>query len=252
MLHRGLPLALALLATPAAAETITIGTTGDYHPMLVPQDGGGMSGIEGDLVTAICARAGWACEWQILSIGEIFEALERGDIDLGAAGLGHISDRATPVLMTCPYLPPHLSGGQGTLYVRDPEHDPRTGPIATVRDTVFVDRLLQDGLDVRLFPDFDAAVTAVAGGEIPTYFGGTHGIEARPGGAQLTAVEDLDISGRGLSFAVTATRPALLVQVNAHLADLSADGTITEIFRQWSDREDIIDPIAECRSIPVS
>jgi ABC-type amino acid transport substrate-binding protein len=246
----GLTLALALLVAPASAETLIIGTTGDYAPFLVPQPGGGITGIEGDLVTAICARADWTCEWQILSIGEIFDALRRGDIDLGAAGMGYISDRDTDVLMACPYLPPALSGGQGTLYVLDPNHDPRSGPIAAVRDTVFVDRLLQDDLDVRLYPDFDAAIAASAAGEVPAYFGGSNGTETRPGGAILIPVEDLDISGRGLSIAITTTRPDLLHTVNGHLAAVSADGTITDIFARWSDRH-VPDPIAECTAIAI-
>ncbi|MBY4895171.1 transporter substrate-binding domain-containing protein [Rhodobacteraceae bacterium N5(2021)] len=240
---------LATLAAPANAQEVVIGTSSTYPPMIIHTGRAPVTGLEGDLLAELCTRAGWTCRWEFMPFDVIFPALEAGRIDIAANALGYSEERAARVHMTCPYRPLSPGGMHGTFFTRDPSHDPRSGPIAVLRGTLHHAALAEAGLDLRLFSEDDAAMDAVVSGALQAYFGPTPAVENYPNRAALIPAGEMPIRSGGTSIAVSPERPDLAAALDAQLIDLSHDGIITAITRQWlSDAVD--DPIALCDTGP--
>lgn len=244
-------LALLLMPFPALAEDITIGTAVPYPRILEHDGAGNVSGLEGDLVAAICARAGWTCTWEVMPFDTLFPALEAGRIDMAANVFGLTAERAARVHMTCPYMPPTADAEGGTFFVTDPAHDPRSGPVAVLRGSLFADTLDGIDADLRLFADEGLAIGALLSGDVPAYFGSATTAMGYPGAAALVNRGQLPTQSRGLSLAVTPTRPGLGAEVDAQLASLSRDGALTYLLNRWINRN-VDDPIALCDRQPTT
>lgn len=239
------------LAPQAHALEVVIGTSASYPPIIIHDGGAPVSGLEGELLSQICTRAGWSCTWEIMPFDVIFAALEVGRIDMAANSLGHTPDRAARVHMTCPYRPIAPDDMRGTFFTRDPSHDPRSGPIAVLRGTLHHIALAEAGLDARLFSEDRVALDSVVAGAIPTYFGPAPAVENHPSGAVLTPADEMQIQSGGTALAVSPLRPELAAALDAQLVALSRDGTITALTRQWIG-EAVDDPIALCETIPAT
>lgn len=251
---RFLALLLMVAITPlcAKAETLRIGTSASYPPIIVHNGAPPVSGLEGDLLAALCARAGWDCQWEIMPFDAIFVALETGEIDIAANSLGYTAGRAARVHMTCPYRPGSADGSYGTFYVLDPSHDPRSGPIAVLRETLHATALVRAGLEARLFSEDHTALDAVVAGDIPAYFGADPAVETYPSRGLLSTSGGMTIESGGTSIAVTPLRPDLAAEVDAQLVNLSRDGTITRLTTRWTGAG-VDDPIALCETgLPIS
>lgn len=257
-MRAALALAILVAAAPASAQEVIVGTSAHYPPIIVHNGSPPVTGLEGDLVSLICARAGWTCRWQIMPFDAVFPALETGQIDIAANSLGYTAERAARVHMTCPYRPMGEAGNTGTFYVRDPEHDARSGPIAVLRGTLHATALEAEGLDLRPFATDAAALDAVIAGTLPAYFGPDPAVDTHPGRAHLRAAGRMDVPSGGTSLAVSRTRPDLAAEVDAQLATLSREGIIATLIQTWTgdggdDDGTIDDPIALCDiGLPIS
>lgn len=243
------PLAPTLAATQAHAETVVIGTSATYPPIIIHDGGAPVSGLEGDIMSLVCARAGWTCRWEIMPFDTVFAALEAGHIDVAANSLGHTPARAARVHLTCPYRPAAPDDILGSFFIRDPHHDPRSGPIAVLRGTLHHAALVEAGLDARLFLEDRAALDAVVAEALPAYFGPSVAVEHHPSGGTLTRADDMPVHSGGTAFAVSPHRPDLAAALDAQLTDLSHEGIITALTRQWTG-EAVDDPIALCQTSP--
>lgn len=242
-------LATPALATPATADEVVIGTSSAYPPMIVHNGGPPFSGLEGDLLAHICANAGWTCRWDIMPFDVIFPALEVGRIDIAANAFGYTAARAARVHMTCPYRPASEDGMRGTFFALTSNLDPRSGPIAVLRGTLHQTALTEAGLEMRLFSDDNSAMDAVVAGAVPTYFGPAPAVDNYHNRAALLPIGEMPIQSSGTSFAVSPLRPDLAAMVDDQLANLSRDGIITSLTRQWTGGG-VDDPIALCEISP--
>lgn len=250
------PALLLALTAPATAQTITIGTAETYPPIIIhaPSNNaaGSVSGMEGQLIDAICARAGWTCVWQQMPFGELIPALEQGTIDIAAHALAYTPARALRVHMTCPYRPDLDGEITGTFLAISATTQPESGAIAVLNGSLHALALAQAGFTPQTFPDDASALASVVSGEISTYFGPTLGSAHGPARAALTPTGTLTLQSGGTSLGVTPTRPDLVAEVDDHLANLSRDGTITTISNRWLGQS-VEDPIALCDiHLPIS
>ncbi|GAB5449149.1 MAG: hypothetical protein Gyms2KO_40220 [Gymnodinialimonas sp.] len=243
---------LALLcasAVPATAQQVVIGTSASYPPIIIHDGAAPVSGLEGDLMAQICARAAWSCTWEFMPFDMIFAALEAGRIDIAANSLGHTAERAARVHMTCPYRPIAPGDMRGTFFTLDPSHAPRSGPIAVLRGTIHHTALVEAGLDARLFSEDRAALDAVLAGDLPAYFGPAPAVENHPSAPSFARAGEMEIQSGGTALAVSPHRPDLADALAIQLVALSRDGTITALTRQWIG-EGVDDPIALCETSP--
>lgn len=246
---RGIFIILCALACPAHAEDVVIGTSASYPPMIIHDGAAPVSGLEGDLLSHICTNAGWNCTWEIMPFDVIFPALEVGRIDLAANAFGYSAERAARVHMTCPYRPASSDGMRGTFYALTSDHDPRSGSVAVLRGTLHQTALAEVGLEMRLFSDDNSAMNAVVAGEVPAYFGPAPAVDNYHNRAALVPVGEMPIQSGGTAFAVSPLRPDLAAVVDDQLANLSRDGIITTLTRQWTGGG-VDDPIALCERLP--
>jgi ABC-type amino acid transport substrate-binding protein len=241
-----LPLAIG---APVNAQTITIGTAVAV-PQVLEHDGmGNVTGLEGDLLAAICTRAGWTCTWEVMDFDTLFPALEAGRIDIAANFLGHTPTRAERVHMTCPYFPDEGQLDGGSYFVTDPAHDPLSGAIAVLAGTLHAERLEDAGLTAQLYLTEDAAIEALLTGEVPAYFGASQTAVIHPEAERLIAAGVNPNASIGIALAVTPTRPFVAEVVDASLANLSREGMISELLSRWLNHR-IDDPIALCDTAP--
>lgn len=234
------------------AQQVIIGTADTYPPFIVHDGTPPVSGMEGELLALICARAGWSCRWEIMAFDRLFPALEAGRIDIAASSLGSTPERQARVHMTCPHRPADSDELQGNFYSLDPNIDPRSGVIAVMGDTLHASALSAAGHTTRLFPSDTAALDAVVAGEVPAYFGPSPAVGLYPNRARLSDAGTMMLSSGGTSLAVSRTRPDIIAGLDDQLVALSRDGIITALLLQWTG-DSVEDPIALCDiQLPVS
>lgn len=243
--------ALAMATLPVSAQTITIGTSASYPPIIVHNGSPPVSGLEGELLGVICTEAGWTCIWEILPFDVLIPALEAGRIDIAANSLGYTADRAARVHMTCPYRASPNGKASGRFLVLDPATTPQNGPIAVLRGSLHADTLAQEGLTARPFSEDADALAAVASGAIPSYYGPDAIADLFADAFGLTSAGTMPIASNGTSLAVTPTRPDIAAEVDAQLAALSSRGLITSITTRWVGQGDD-DPISRCENDPIT
>ena len=231
---------LALLAAPAAAEPLRIATGGHYPPYIWVEDGQPIRGLDFDLMTEICDRGEYACTWVDLPMSGIFDALIAGEVDVVTGGFGYSARRDEIVDFTCPYW--NSGENQGTFLSLDPAADLIESEIGVLDASLYATALLRAGRDIRTYPTEEAALAALMAGEVPVIFG-SHNLEqlalARPGVERRGTYPTF--SG-GTALIVSEAAPDLRDALDAALADIADDGTLSRLQVQWLgvDQGDII------------
>ncbi len=102
-----IPLALAatVVAAPAYAETVRIGTEGAYAPWNYIDDSGKLAGFEIDLGAQLCNRAGLTCEFVANEWDSIIPNLVAGNYDAIMAGMSITPERAETINFSSEYFP---------------------------------------------------------------------------------------------------------------------------------------------------
>ncbi|MEX3016312.1 transporter substrate-binding domain-containing protein [Gymnodinialimonas hymeniacidonis] len=242
----------ACLASPAAAQDITIGTAFPYDPFISRDETGTLKGAEPEILAAICARAGWTCSWTEMPFEDLIPALQDGRIDIAANGLGHTIERAAEVHMACPYYPVLGDPPSGTFFTTDPDHDPRSGPVGVTAGSIFEATLLREGYVPVPFEDETVALQALQDGLVQAHFG------SRTYPAQIHVDGDLHEAGEietgaiGFAFALNPTNPEMIEIFETVQADISSDGTLAGIAETHLGFSHP-DPISLCdRTNPIS
>src|ERR1041384_3293823 len=100
---------LALGTAVQAQETVRIATEGAYAPWNFLNDAGEPAGYEIDLGNAICAKAGFTCEFVINDWDSIIPNLLAGNYDVIMAGMSITDERLETIDFTDAYFPPDPS-----------------------------------------------------------------------------------------------------------------------------------------------
>jgi polar amino acid transport system substrate-binding protein len=114
------------------------------------------------------------------------------------------------------------------------------GDVVAVEDgttaEAFAERSLRPGgVDVRAFPDVDAAYAAVETGLADAVVDQELSATDRLAGRARLGIVDAFSTGESFGIAVRPGHPALLDAVNAALDAMIADGTYEEIYRRYPD-----------------
>jgi len=235
---------LALAAAPAVSQDLTIATGGHYPPYIFNPVTPQATGLDKALVDEICDRGGYTCTWVDLPMGDIFQALARGDVDVVTGGFGYSSARDDIVDFTCAYV---ASGNDtGDFMALTDGIDIGTARIGVLDQSLYQSAMEQAGRATVSYPTEAAALAALRAGDIDVVFGSHN--------ARQTAGDDVVVIGTyptfsgGSALAVAETAPQLRTDLDALLAEISADGTLSQLHVQWlgSDQGDVI---ARCNNI---
>lgn len=180
-------LLLALLGTAAQADvlgdildrgTLRVGVS-PFAPWMIEGEDGTLSGFEIDVGNKIARDMGVRAEFLNYKWEDIIPALERGEIDMIAAGMAITPGRALRISFTQGYSDAGISLATNTPLTRNigrlEELDAEGIVIAVVKDTVSVgvaERLF-DQAETRTFESVAAAQQAVLDNEAHAYVGAT-------------------------------------------------------------------------------
>lgn len=237
---------LALIAGPISAEPLRIATGGHYPPYIFDPETPVARGLDKDLLDEICARGAFECTWVDLPMGDIFQALARGDVDVVTGGFGYSNERDAIVDFTCPYVTRDDSAGD---FVGTREgQDLINARIGTLDQSLYQTAMLKADRTVFAFATEEDALAALVAGEIDVVFGSHNmsSLAAELGG--FVHLGEYPTFSGGSVLGVAEDAPDLRVTLDQLLADMSADGTLGEIQMRWLGRNDG-DVIARCQDI---
>ena len=234
------------LAVPVWAEDLRIATGGHYPPFIYEPGTADVRGLDYDLVGELCTRGGYECTWVDLPMGDIFQALARGDVDVVTGGFGYSVARDAIVDFTCPYV----TAGEdtGDFIATTPDIDLLSARIGVLDQSLYHAAMIQAGRDVTTYPTEEDALAALAAGQIDVVFGSHNAkslADARDG---FYGVGVYPTFSGGSAIAVSEDAPDLLAHLDALLAEVSSDGTLARLQVQWlgADQGDVI---ARCNDI---
>ncbi len=237
---------LAALGGAVSAQELTIATGGHYPPYIYDPGTDQARGFDKDLVDTLCARGGLSCTWVDLPMGDIFQALARGDVDVVTGGFGYSPERDALVDFTCPYV---LSGEDtGQFLATTPEVDLLGARIGVLDQSLYLTAMARAGRDVHAYPTEEAALSALVSGEVDVVFGSHNAARQVLGLDGFFDVGEYPTFSGGSVLGVSEDAPELLARLDALLAEVSADGTLARLQVQWLG-EDQGDVIARCTDL---
>ncbi|MBB1497649.1 amino acid ABC transporter substrate-binding protein [Paracoccus sp. MC1862] len=242
-------LALALMSGAAAAETIRVGMSGGYFPFTFTQ-GGNLQGFEVDVMNAVGERTGDQVEFVTMAFSGLIGALESGRVDTVANQITITPEREARFVFSRPYV------YDGAQVVTREGNEEITGPESLAGKSVAVslgsnfEQLLRGmpnagQIDIRTY---DGNLEQdVALGRVDAF------VMDRVSSAQKIKESGLPLQLAGAPFSeIRNALPfrndeagvAMRDRVDAALAAMSEDGTLTAISDKWFGT-DITKPAAE-------
>lgn len=250
-LVRPLLFLLALTAAPLAAladgltdivarKTLRIGVA-DFAPWTFVNREGRTEGFEIDLGQQLAHDLGARAELKLAPLSELFAALDRGEIDLIAAGLAITPARALQAEFTLPYF----ESGATIVVARRFAPEARTAEslnrkgltLAVVANTYSAEVAAQfyDIAEIRTFPDRPTAEAEIVAGRVHALATNIHDarilVRAHPDALALPLDAPLVRSVAG--FAVKRGNQSVLNYLNAWITSRVADNFIPNLTNYW-------------------
>jgi polar amino acid transport system substrate-binding protein len=226
-------LGAALTLAAAGDDLVTIGTEAPFPPYLQFTAEGELDGFEHQLMAEVCLRAELTCDWQLVTFGELIPGVMEGRFDVVLGGMAITPERRELVDFTAPYL---LDGYTSWFYGSQGAPLPQEAVTAVQSGTMHESYLRANDLNHTAFRTEPEALQALISGQVDLAFGP---FENRPDladqldGAGLEPLYDAYLPDDGTAMAVCKGNEALLGQLNAALAEMSADGTLELLESRW-------------------
>jgi ABC-type amino acid transport substrate-binding protein len=250
-------LALSLLAvalsTPALAapkQALTVGTEGAYAPFTFTDEKGHLTGYDVEVVREIARRADLDVKFVPTPWDSMFLALESKKFDLVANQISKNPDREKKYQFSDDYL---LSGAQ--IIVKGSRKDAPTSLGALAGKKVGEGtgsnyaKLVEDWnakhgdqkIDLKYYDGaLDSVLQDIVAGRLDATVNDrlTVGFNVRKRHLDLKPVgEPLDVVPSYFVVRKDAQGDALLKKVNAALAEMKKDGTLSKLSKQWFDAD---------------
>jgi polar amino acid transport system substrate-binding protein len=244
-------LLLALLVLPALTRadgikeiqtrgTLRVGVC-EFAPWTFTNRAGQLEGFEIDNGRQLAFDLGVTPEFKTYSLEAIFDAAEKGEIDLIAAGLAITPARALRVEFSTPYAESGTTLVVATKLAPGTTHpdalNKKDFVVGVVADTFSVSlaQQLYDVATVKSFPDAASAEEALIAGQLHGYL--TSVPEANVLAArfpeQLATPLARPLVGSVSAFAVKRGNQALLNFLNAWIAARIADRSMSAYYNYW-------------------
>ncbi len=246
--------ALAMTVTAAAAQddVIRIGTEGAYPPWNYTEANGELAGFEIDLANAMCEKMNATCEFVAQDWDGIIPALMNGRYDAIMAGMSITAERKERISFSSGYVtePAYfLAAKSSPLQDAETVDDIRAaidGMVVGVQTATihqnFIDQELGDLVEIRLYDTQENMELDMTSGRIDAGladFAAWRAFMEKPDGADydvfgpgLTGSE-YPVFGEGVGVGLRKEDTELLERVNAALAELKEDGTMTVLSNQY-------------------
>ncbi len=229
---RALAFAL-LIAGPAQAETLRIGTEAGFAPYIMADAAGNLMGFDKDMGDEICARLSVDCNWVTTEWSGIIDGLLSDQYDMIIGGMAASAPRAMLVDFSQGYLGDN--NGQAAFVGMRDDIDPANARIAVQAGTIYADHLTATGYDLVLVSAGRDALDAVRSGAAGLACGSLTYMDRMV----LTQFRDLqvvttdDFAADPTAIAFRPDDDTLRAQVDLILTGMLSDGTINDIAAVW-------------------
>jgi polar amino acid transport system substrate-binding protein len=221
----------SMLAMPAMAETIRMGTEGAYPPYNFINDKNEVDGFEREVGDEICARANLDCVWVVNDWDSIIPNLVSGNYDTIIAGMSITAERDEVIDFTQEYFPPSPSMFVG---LSGASVDVNGGVIAAQTGTIQAGHVASSGATLVEFATPDETVAAVRNGEADAVL--ADGDYLMPivseSGGELAVVDQVGIGG-GIGMGIRESDTALKAKMDTAIASMKSDGTLNTMIKKW-------------------
>ena len=240
---KSLVAALALVASPLAAEEIKIGIAAEaYPPFASPDASGTWVGWEVEFITAMCAAGEMQCVITPVAWDGIIPSLTSGQIDVIMASMSITEERSKTIAFSDKYYntPTVVIGAKGVEMAATPEG--LAGKIIGVQgSTIHADYVEKyfgpTAAEVKIYQTQDEANQDLAAGRIDAVQADSIAMDAflaSEAGAACcemkgAVADDPAILGQGVGAGVRKEDTELLGKINAAIAKVIADGTYDTI-----------------------
>jgi polar amino acid transport system substrate-binding protein len=242
LMTRRILLILLLLGSSAglAAETLRVGVSADYAPLVFEQDGR-IVGIEADNALAVGEITGRKIKFSNMPFEELMPSLLAGDIDVIMSGFSVTGARSEQVRFTESFM----RVGQMAIMHRDKitrfaqpwsvyQPGVRIGVEPGTTGASFAERELKEA-EIKFFQDSAAAFEGLRADQIDLY------IHDAPTSWQLaTTSENADLislyspmTEEMLAWAVRPQDEVLAIELNRALSVMKSNGTLQYILNRW-------------------
>lgn len=226
--------ATAVVALPAFADTVTIGTVQNYDTGSFTVEPTALQDFEKALGDELCQRSGSTCEWKVLASDELWPALDAGEIDAVMAGVpvdqdvGANIDLTLPFVMLDPYLHIGLPGTEWSIEGALVGHLPDQAVSSYAQTT---------GATFEQFDDIDTALAAVRAGETLSVFGEREALVplAEASNGELMVIgnnKEVKIKP-GLAMAFHADNIDLRFSFEDQIYEMTQDGSLNALIDTW-------------------
>ncbi|WP_034491120.1 substrate-binding periplasmic protein [Afifella pfennigii] len=230
-----------VFATPALADTVTVGVTTTGVPFtFIDTETQVPTGAMVDLAEAIAADNGFEAKFEVVAFSALIPALSSGKIDLISAGMFATEERQKVVDFSTPVY----AYGDGMFVSAEDENDYtledlKGETIGAQIGTTFADNLQALGIfgEVKLYDSISDIMRDVKLGRIKAGFGdkpiAAYQISQKPElGVRLVENYEPLKSGE-VGLAVAKENGELLEKVNASIAKLKESGELDAIFAKY-------------------
>ncbi|WP_370232406.1 transporter substrate-binding domain-containing protein [Cognatishimia sp.] len=227
-------LAASFVATAVTAETIRMGTEGAYPPYNFINDSGEIDGFEREVGDELCKRAGLECTWVTNEWDSIIPNLVSGNYDTIIAGMSITAERDEVIDFTQEYFPPDPSA---YVALSGAGMDVKGGVVAAQTATIQAAYIAESGATLVEFATPEETVAAVRSGEADAVLADFAYLKpiVDASGGELTIIDDSVSIGGGVGMGVRESDGELKAKMDAAIASMKEDGTLSELIAKWFD-----------------
>lgn len=220
------------LASTGDDRTLVIGTEDTFPPYILRDEAGGLSGFDYEVMSEICTRGAWDCQWEIAPFGELIPGVTEGRFDVVLGGMAITPERRAVVDMSIPYT----FGGAFEWFVGFPDAPPPdTARIAVESGTMHETWLRNQRLDFQSYSSEPLVLMAVAEGRADLALGpfsNRSDLDALIAGQGLDYIYSEEIPDEGTGIAVCKGN-ALKSEIDRTIQAMEADGTLDQMHNRW-------------------